>query len=76
MSEGEKGDTWDIMKKSSILKRARTVLKTTGTLGSASAGQFIDNFCNEVEREAYANDGEKTVFEDWDEKPEDEEDER
>ena len=43
-------------KKSSILERARTVLKTTGTLGAASAGQFVDNFCDEVERKAYTAD--------------------
>lgn len=39
--------------KSSIFQRARTVLKTRGTLGAASAGQFVDNFCDEVERTAY-----------------------
>ena len=40
-------------RKSSILDRARTVLKTTGTLGAASAGQFVDNFCDEAERKAW-----------------------
>lgn len=51
------------MKKTSILERAKTVLKSTGTLGAASAGQFVDNFCDEVERTAYEQDGEPTATE-------------
>ena len=46
-------------RKSSILDRARTVLKTTGTLGAASAGQFVDHFCDDAERKAYEQADEK-----------------
>lgn len=49
---------------SSILDRARTVLKTTGTLGAASAGQFIDSFCDEVERKTYEQADKKAEIED------------
>ena len=50
-------------RKSSILDRARTVLKTTGTLGAASAGQFVDHFCDEAERKAYEQADEKAEIE-------------
>lgn len=60
-------------RKSSILDRARTVLKTTGTLGAASAGQFVDNFCDEVERTAYEQADKKAETENCDQKLQDEE---
>ena len=60
-------------RKSSILDRARTVLKTTGTLGAASAGQFVDNFCDEAERTAHGQADKKAETENCDQKLQDEE---
>lgn len=40
---------------SNIKDRFKTVLKSTGTLGEASAGLFVDNFCDEVERQSKMN---------------------
>lgn len=52
-----------------IIERLKAVLKASGTMGEASAGNFVDDFCDEIQRTDYAQRKTETSKDDA-EKPE------